>query len=127
MEEIIRARLLASPVALITTRIDWGGNPQGADMPRVALWPVSGFEGLVLGGPDGIRDGRIQVDCYAATFLALRDLADAVRAALHGYSSGALRTVSILTLPRITREGGSNEADRPFRATMDFATLYIPA
>ena len=126
MEELIRAALLASPTvnALAGTRIDFGGNVQGTQRPRVALWTIDNGEGLFLDGPDGIQTGRVQADCYADTIGQAMALGRAVKAALHGYSGGALRTVSLISY-RVSREGGSDEADRPYRVSLDFQTLFL--
>lgn len=127
MEEEIRAVLLASSgvTALAGTRVDFGGNPQGSPMPRVCLWTISDFDGLNITGPDGFFQGRVQADCYGATYSAAKGLARAVIAALNGYAGGGLQLVTLIGT-RDTREGGANEAERPFRTSLDFATFYNP-
>jgi hypothetical protein len=127
VEEQIKARLMNSSAvtALAGDRIEWGGNLQGSPMPRVALFVVSDVEGVTIDAPDGMSQGRIQLDCYGATYSAAKALARAVRAALHGYAGGGLQLVSLIAA-RDTREGGTNEADRPFRCSLDFATFFNP-
>lgn len=127
MEELIRARLLDSGgvTTLAGTRIDYGGNPQGTALPRVCMWTVSGSEGLLTTGRDGIQSGRVQIDCYAATSKEALDLSRAVTNALHGHANGPLRMVSLVSFRGAMRESGTNEPDRPFRVTMDFSTLYL--
>ena len=128
MEELIRVQLL-STVAVTTlagTRIDWGGNPQGTASPRICLWVISDSEGIAIDGPDGFSVGRIQVDCYGATYPAAKALARAVRAALDGFAGGDLQLVRLIGT-RDTREGGTNEAERLFRVSLDFSTHYNPA
>ena len=126
MEELIRAALLnAGPVTAIAgTRIEFGGNTQGTQRPRVALWTIDNGEGLVLGGTDGVQTGRVQADCSAGTFGQAITLGRAVKDALHGYSRAPLRMVSLIAY-RVTREGGSDEADRPYRVSLDFQTLHL--
>jgi hypothetical protein len=128
MEELIRARLLASSAvtALAGDRIDFGSNAQGAENPRICMWTISDAEGLSLEGPDGLSQGRVQVDCYSDTYSSAKGLSRAVRAALDGHSGGGLQLVRLIGT-RDTREGGTNEADRPFRVSLDFATFYNPA
>lgn len=128
MEELIRDRLLATSgvTTLVGSRVDWGGNPQGSQNPRICLWTISDFEGLVLEGPDGFSQGRVQVDCYAVTYAAAKNLSRAVRSALDGYAGGGLQLVRLIGT-RDSREGGTNEAERLFRVSLDFATFYNSA
>lgn len=125
MEEAIRARLLAtaSVTDLCGQRIDFGANAQGAGYPRVLLWTISDNELHTMAGPDGLSVGRIQIDCYAATYGQAKQLSRAVRAVLDGYRGGGLLGV-FHAGTRDTREGGSNEAERPFRSSLDFITNY---
>jgi hypothetical protein len=97
MEELIRARLLASGgvTSLAGSRVDFGGNPQGTANPRVCMWTISDAEGLTISGPDGFSPGRVQVDCYGDTYSSAKALARAVRAALDGYADGALQLVTM--------------------------------
>jgi hypothetical protein len=128
MEEIIVARLLASAAvtAIVQQRVEFGGNTQGSARPRVAIWTIDNGDGLVLAGPDGVQRGRVQVDAYSDSAAQALALGRAITTALHGYSSGALRTVSQVSY-RFTREGGANEPDRPYRVSIDFTTLYLQA
>lgn len=128
MEELIRERLLSSSAvtALAGMRVDFGGNPQGTANPRVCLWTISDAEGLTIEGPDGFSQGRVQADCYGSTYSAAKNLSRAVRAALDGYAGNGLQLVRLIGT-RDSREGGTNEADRLFRVTLDFATFYNPA
>lgn len=125
MEEAIRALLLASSgvVSLCGDRIDFGANTQGAGYPRIVLWVIGDAEGHTLEGPDGLSVGRVQVDCYGVTYGAAKQVSRAVRALLDGYSGGEFQGV-FLAGTRDTREGGSNEAERPFRTSLDFITHF---
>lgn len=128
MEEEIRAVLLASSgiTALAGTRVDFGSNPQGSAFPRVVLWTIDNGDGLNIDGPDGFFEGRVQVDCYGTTYSAAKSLSRAVITSLNGYAGGGLQLVRLIST-RDTRESGTNEADRPFRVSLDFATFYNPA
>lgn len=125
MEEQIRAILLASSgvAALCGNRIEWGASGQGSEYPRIVLWTISDNEGHNLQGPDGHSVGRVQCDVYAMTYGAAKLLSRAVRAALDGYSGGGLQGV-FLAGSRDSREGGSNDAERPFRVSLDFITHF---
>lgn len=125
MEEELRARLLASgPVtAICSDRVNWGAHPQGQPLPALVLAIVSDARGLTYSGPDGLHQARVQIDAYAPGYMAAKSLARAVRAALEGYRGGGFRGVFLDTV-RDGREGGTNEADRPFRISMDFQTHW---
>jgi len=127
MEEQFRAALLASSgvTAICGTRIDFGANAQGAAYPRVVLWTIGDNEAHNLQAPDGHSVGRVQVDCYAVTYGQAKQLSRAVRAVLDGYSGGGFQGV-FLAGSRDTREGGTNEAERPFRVSLDFITHFNP-
>lgn len=125
MEEAFRSILLTASgvTALAGNRIDFGSNAQGAPYPRIVLWTISDAEGINLQGPDGHSEGRVQVDIYAASYGAAKQLSRAVRAALDGYSGSGFQGV-FHAGTRDSREGGSNEADRPFRVSLDFITHF---
>jgi hypothetical protein len=126
MEEAFRAILLASSgvTALApASRINWGAHPQGAALPGVVLNTISDAQGYNLQGPDGHFEGRVQVDCYAPTYSKAKQLSRAVRAVLDGHRGGGFQGV-FLAGSRDTREGGANEAERPFRVSLDFTTHF---
>jgi len=125
MEEAFRAILLASSgvTALCGNRIDFGSNAPGAPNPRIVLWTIGDTEGLTQDGPDGLSVGRVQVDCYGDTYISAKRLSRAVRAALDGYSDSGFQGV-FLAGTRDTREGGTNEPDRPYRTSLDFITNF---
>lgn len=126
MEEALRAALLASSgvTSLVpAARINWGEHPQGTGTPYLHMMTVSGAEGLTMKGPDGLSDGRVQIDAYAPTYGQAKQISRAVIAALHGHRSAGLRLVTHVAT-RDSREGGSNEAERLFRCSLDFTTAW---
>ena len=126
MEEALRAVLTgAAPVTGLVpaARINWGAHPQGAGLPGVVLNVISAAEGLTMQGPDGMSEGRVQVDCYAASYAAAKEISRAVVSVLHGHRGGGLRLVRHVAT-RDSREGGTNEAERPFRVSLDFTTSW---
>lgn len=125
MEEDFRALLLAaSPVtAICGTRINFGTHPQGQSFPALVLNTVSDAEGLVMNGPNNLSEGIVQVDCYAETYGAAKLLARSVVAALNCYRGGDFRLI-VHGASRDTREGGTNEAERLFRVSLDFNTSW---
>ena len=125
MEEHFRALLLNTTAVtdIVSTRIDFGGGPQGQADPRIALWTIGDLENHTMNGPDGLSTGRVQVDCYASTYAGAKTLSRAVRAALDGYSDADFQGI-FHSGSRDTREGGSNEAYRPYRVSLDFITNH---
>ena len=121
MEEELRALLLATSAitSLTGTRIDWGATAQGETGTRLVLWVIDGAEGVTLDGGDGLFQGRVQVDCYGDSYGAAALLSRAVVALLHGHRGGGFQGI-FHESTRSTREGGTNEAYRPFRASLDF-------
>jgi len=126
MEQAFRALLTGSAAvtALVpVARINWGAHPQGQPVPAIVLTVVSGAEGLNMQGGDGVLAGRVQVDCYAATYSGVKAVARAVQGVLHAHSDASLRLVAHVGT-RDSRESGSNEADRPYRVSLDFQTQW---
>lgn len=124
MEEEIRALLLATGgvTNLCGTRINFGERPQGQALPALVLNTVSATEGLHMNGK-GPHDARIQVDCYATTPRARTLLARAVLARLNAYRGGGFLFIEHADT-RDTREGGTNEVTRTYRAGMDFLVTW---
>lgn len=126
MEEAFRALLLANAplLALISAdRLVFGDAPQGRAYPLITMITVSGAQGHTMKGPDGLFQGRVQVDCLAQSMIEAKRLGRAVVAALNGHrtAGSAPGFAGIFhDATRDGREGGTNEADRPFRSSLDF-------
>lgn len=108
---------------MVNNRINWGAHPQGKPHPYVVLHRIGGAEGYTLKGPDGLQQGRVQVDCYAPSEADATKVSRVVIAALGGYRGGGFRGV-FHAGTRNSREGGSNEAERLFRVSLDFTTHW---
>jgi hypothetical protein len=121
MEEEFRTLLLSESGVTdrVGSRVNWGEHPQGAPLPAIVLSVVSEVDGLHMQGPDRFAESRVQVDCYAMTYAEKKQLSRAVMAVLHGYRGGGFRLVRHAGT-RDSREGGTNEATRPYRASLDF-------
>lgn len=121
MQVELRA-LLASSLAvkplLSADKIAWKRLPQRReDLPCIVLHVVSGTDGLTQQGPDGLWQGRVQIDCYAADYATAATLAGAVRGFLHGYRGEGFRGVFAKGIRDDQDEGAS---DRPFLISTDF-------
>jgi hypothetical protein len=126
MEEDFRAALTsaASVTALVpASRINWLSHPQGAAKPYIVMTTISDADGFTMQGPDGLSEGRVQVDCYAPTALAVKQVSRAAKNVLNGYTGGGFDLIMHVG-SRDSREGGTNEAERLFRVSMDFKTAW---
>lgn len=124
MELAFRALLTGSTAvtALVpASRISWGIIAQGKGLPAIALNVISNRDGLTMQGPDGLWQGRVQVDCYGADYGAAVTLADTIIGLLHGHRAGAFRLI-VLDSRRDHNEPGA--VDRPFRIGLDFITNW---
>ena len=122
MEEVLRAALLADSAvaARVGARVNWGSHPQGLSFPAFVLNVVSAASYHVLAGPSGNADGRVQVDCYARTYGAMKGLSRDVIKALDGLQSGDV----LATFHVATRDMREDEPDRLHRASLDFMVTY---
>jgi hypothetical protein len=131
----IRTRLLAvSAVADLiggttTPRIYPIHLPQDPKFPAITYQIISGQPEYDLEGARGLADTRIQIDCWARAkeqtdgYDSARDLAEAVRGALSGYSG----TVGSDVIQECFLAGRrtSYEADAEiYRESLDFAIGY---
>lgn len=123
MEEDFKALLTgsASVTALVpASQINWG---ESSGYPRIVMNVITNTEGLTHQGPDGLETSLVQVDCYALDFSAAKRVSRLVKATLNGFRGGRMRGVFFQNA-RDSREGGSNEAERPFRVSLDFTTHW---
>jgi hypothetical protein len=123
MEEDLKALLVASAAitALVpASQINWGAS---SGYPRIVLNRISGAQGLTMKGPDGLETALVQIDCYALSTKAAKQVSRAVIARLDGYRGAGFRGV-FRQNTRDGREGGSNEAERPFRVSLDFTVNW---
>lgn len=78
MEEALRSLILAHAgiAATVDTGVDWGVRQQGAPLPGLNLHLISGIPQMKFSGPAGWSRDRVQIDCWARSFKAARDLGD---------------------------------------------------
>jgi len=117
--------LLAANLLIPDQAIGWVTAPQGVGYPKVVLNVINDAEGLAHDGPTGLFEALVQVDVYALTRAETKTVARAVRELLHGYVGAGFQVI-IHERTRDSREGGANEAERPYRVSMDFTTMWKP-
>jgi len=126
VEEELRTllRSTSSVTSIVGQRIEWVAQPQGAALPAIVLNTVSGFDGIHMNGT-GPYEGRVQADCYGLTYTTAKTASRAVIEALNAYRGGGFLFIQHVST-RDSREGSSNEAERPYRASLDFNITWRP-
>lgn len=104
-EATLQRILLAAPVIsnLIGSRLYPNIVPQKAPMPAITYQQISGPRGHDMQGAIGLTKARYQINCWAASYAKAKELAEAVRLTLDGYSSSG--TINVVHL--------ANEGDMP--------------
>lgn len=82
MEEALLAHLAANGGvrALVSGRIEWTARSDTS--PSVALHLITSIPDTTLAGQSGLVEARVQIDCWADTFLKAKQIGNAVIAAL---------------------------------------------
>jgi len=62
-----------------------GGAEQDETRPYIVYYIISDLEYHILTGAEGMSQARVQLECWADTYLAAHQMADTVRKALDGY------------------------------------------
>lgn len=71
--------------SVVADRVYWGIRPQGAALPDITLYNLGGPVDYHMHGPSGLRQIRIQVDCWSKVSKAQAlSIKRAVEAALSG-------------------------------------------
>jgi len=116
---------------LVGTKIYKNIREQRDGLPAITYQVISGVRSYDLTGPNGLVEGRIQINCFsdsASDPLGAGELAVVVRAALNGHMGGAAGVhIELMLLddqgdlPYIDPE---NEAQNVEAKMMDFYVLY---
>lgn len=122
MEEDFLALIIAA-TNVDPQAIGWMTAPQGVGYPKVVLNIINDVDGLAHDGPVNLFEGITQVDVYSLDRAETKTIARQIRTALHGYKGGGFGVIQH-ERTRDSREGGSNEAERPFRVSMDFFSMW---
>ena len=99
---------------------EWAARVQGATGPAMVLHLVSGAEGLTQSGPDGVFEGRVQIDCYAEKYARAEELRGHLVRVLSGHRADGFLGIFHLA----TREGREANAAREFRISLDFMVYH---
>lgn len=127
MEEDLRTHLAADSglTTLVGPRIQWSVRDAA---PSLALHLIDTDAGWALKGATGVDQARVQLDCWAETFLAAKAIGTAVRAALPaiGQVVGATKFLSCVVLD--TDRGRFGESPNLLHRTrIDVRVSFRPA
>ena len=88
IEEALRARLVADTAVagMVGQRIYPLVAPAKAALPAIVYQRISGMRVATHDGPSELAHPRIQFACIGTTYAGAKNLANAVRVALDGYS-----------------------------------------
>lgn len=85
--------------SLIATRVYPNIVPQNAPMPAITYQQISGPRDHVMAGPTGLVGARYQINCWASSYAGAKELAEAVRKELDGYSGTVnTRVIEVIIL-----------------------------
>jgi hypothetical protein len=132
-EAVLADTLTASPAVarLLGFRVYPVLAPEAASLPFCTWRRVSIQRESALSGPTGVVNVTMALECYAATYEAVRELADACRASLDGCpvrrnTAVGVRNVSLLGENDgiVTLAGG--EAPPVYSVTQTYSILWGP-
>lgn len=128
MEEALYAHLAGNGGlrALVADRIEWGVR---GDAPSVALHLISSPPDHTLAGPSGLVEARVQVDCWADTFLKAKQIGTAVVAALPARRAviGSVRFLACTVLDTSRDRSGETTPNELHRTRIDVRVAFNAA
>lgn len=128
MEEALVARLLAASAisAIVGGRVNWGERPQKEGLPAITLSVISPGRNYTHGGADDLASPRVQIDCWARTYLSAKSLARAVRDTLEPPATqGAIKfSASFLDGERDLGPEDVGGGAKVFRISLDFIVWF---
>lgn len=127
MEEDFLDHLKASAAltGLVGSHIQWASRDRA---PSVALHLIDALPEQHLKGEAGLAFARVQIDCWAETFLAAKAIGAAVRTALPAIGLGVGDTTFLSC--RVLSEDRSADGQKPnllHRTRIDVRVAYRPA
>ncbi|NGP19299.1 tail completion protein gp17 [Devosia aurantiaca] len=87
MQKVLANLLLDHPPLkdLISTNLHWDTMVQGAPLPNIVMFVVSGVADYTMAGPSGYVKTRVQFDSRGLTSAQARSVANALRERLSGF------------------------------------------
>jgi len=135
IEEAMRRRLSASAglVAVVSTRIYPLVAAQTATLPYLVYTRIDGDPDHHMSAESGFATMRMQIDAYAASYTAVKALANLVRLALNGYQGtvtagensvniGSIRLENDQDIAPLLSDG--EDVPRYYRVTQDYIVTH---
>ncbi len=114
----------ATVAAVVVDRIYPLARPQASMLPAATVRRISGGPLYADDGEVGLLDARLQIDSYATTYAAAKDLAklvsDQLSAVRDVVQSGTTVLYAMLDSEQDLREGGSDEFEYLYRVRQDY-------
>jgi hypothetical protein len=128
IEEALYSKLTgdAGVAALVVARIYPNVVPQDIAMPAVAYQRISTVRDMAHDGPTGVAHARFQFTISASTYSSARNVANAIRVALDGFS-GLMGGVGGVTVEAVFVENdfdGYNQAGGEQVVRMDALVIH---
>lgn len=127
-ESLVRTLLLADPIiagAVGGTRIYPLIRPQGTALPAITYQRISRARYDPLDVPGTLADARLQIDCWAASYAAVKDLAADVCKVLNGYTESGTPRPALRAIRALPDDRDDYEAEPPvWRVSSDYSTFW---
>jgi hypothetical protein len=87
IEELLKRVLIsdADVSSIVNTKVYPSVIPQDIAVPALTYQKISGQWQIQISGPHNMSQERFQINCWAATYAEVMELADKVRSVLNGY------------------------------------------
>ena len=103
----------------VSFTVAWGSMGEGVSLPRAAIHRVSGLRHMHLKGVS-LMEGRVQIDCYGATYAQAISASRDVRTTLEGYTGGPIQGAFLEN----TSDAQDDDAQILQRVRMTFLVFY---
>lgn len=99
--------------------VAWGTMGAGTALPRASIYRTGGARDMHLEG-NGLKDTRLQIDCYGETYAQTITASRAIRDALEGYQGGPIQGAFLES----TRDGFTDDAQLLQRVSLTFLVWH---
>jgi Protein of unknown function (DUF3168) len=124
-EPLVRNLLLEAPPVIADGKVYPLVRPQGVPLPAITYQRISTTRVDPLGEPNFLADGRLQIDCWAASYGAVKDLADAVRRRLNGFAEAKGPRPRLAGIRALPSHLDDYETDTEvYRVSQDFSVWF---
>lgn len=100
--------------------------PEREALPYITYRRISGARVRSISGPSGIARPRFQFDIYALKYDDSRDIANALRRAMDGFS-GFMGSVQVGSVTLYVERDQYQDESRTYRFTLDFVISHKEA